>query len=141
MLLKVVTRVLLVVLTFVLIIVLSQIALTAASTRFERMPVNEVIGRGLEGTRDYFIDLFSGSLGEASSTSILGGRRRAMGEVVLDAYPKSMALVVLAVGGATLIGTALGVLAAATKGRRLRGAVLGSSVLAISTPSFLLAVL
>ena len=141
MLLKVGTRVLLVALTFVLIILLSQIALTAASTRFERTPVNEVVGRGLEGTRDYFIDLFAGSLGEASSTSILGGRRRAMGEVVLDAYPKSMALVVLAVGAATVIGTALGVIAAATRSRRLRGAVLASSIVAISTPSFLLAVL
>ena len=141
MLLKVGTRVLLVALTFVLIILLSQIALTAASTRFERTPVNEVVGRGLEGTRDYFIDLFAGSLGEASSTSILGGRRRAMGEVVLDAYPKSMALVVLAVGAATVIGTALGVIAAATRSRRVRGAVLASSIVAISTPSFLLAVL
>lgn len=141
MLLNVGTRVLLVALTFVLIIGLSQIALTAASTRFERAPVNEVVGRGLESTRDYFIDLLSGSLGEASSTSILGGRRRAMGEVVLDAYPKSMALVALAVGGATFIGTAMGVLAAATRSRRLRGAVLGTSILAISTPSFLLAVL
>lgn len=141
MLLKVGTRVLLVALTFVLIILLSQVALTAASTRFERTPANEVVGQGLESTRDYFIDLFSGSLGEASSTSILGGRRRTMGEVVLDAYPKSMALVVLAVGAATIFGTALGVIAAATRSRRVRGAVLGSAILAISTPSFLLAVL
>lgn len=141
MLLKVGSRVLLVALTFVLIITLANIALTAASTRLDRMPLGEVLGRGLEATRDYFADLFAGSLGEASSTSILGGRRRAMGEVVLDAYPKSLALVALAVGLASAAGIACGVAAAATRSARLRGALLGSSILAISIPSYLLAVL
>ncbi len=141
MLLKLGGRVLIVALTFVLIIVLSQIALSAAATRLERAPLGEILGRGLESTWDYFTSLASGSLGEASSTSILGGRRRAMGEVVLDAYPKSMALVALAVGAATLFGTAAGVLAAATSSRRTRGALLGGSIVVISLPSFLLAVL
>lgn len=141
MLLKVGARVLLVALTFVLIVTLANIALTAASTRLDRMPLGEVLVRGLEATRDYFTDLFNGSLGEASSTSILGGRRRAMGEVVLDAYPKSLVLVALAVGLAAVAGIACGVVAAATRRARLRGALLGGSVVAISTPSFLLAAL
>jgi len=135
------TRVLLVVLTFVLIVVLAQLALVAASTRAQHLGLDEVIRRAWEGTQDYFGSLLQGSLGEATSTSILGGRRRSMGEVLLDAYPKSMVLIGLAVGIATALGMAVGVAAAATNSRRLRGALLSITVIAVSTPSFLLAIL
>jgi ABC-type dipeptide/oligopeptide/nickel transport system permease component len=135
------TRVLLVVFTFILIVVLAQIALVAASTRAQHLGIDEVIRRAWEGTQDYFGSLLQGSLGEATSTSILGGKRRSMGEVLLDAYPKSMVLVGLAVGIATALGMAVGVVAAATNSRRLRGALLSITVVAISTPSFLLAIL
>jgi peptide/nickel transport system permease protein len=135
------TRVALVIFTFVLIVVLAQLALTAASTRAQHLGLDEVIRRAWEGTQDYFGSLLQGSLGEATSTSILGGRRRSMGEVLLDAYPKSMVLVGLAVLVATGLGLAVGVAAAATSSRRLRGALLSVTVLAVSTPSFLLAVL
>lgn len=140
-LLRVLGRVLLVLFTFVLIVALAQLALVAASTRAAHVPIGEVVGRAWEGTQDYFSSLLGGSLGEASSTSILGGRRRAMGEVLLDAYPKSMVLVGLAVLAATALGIAVGAAAAATRSRRLRGALLSVTVLAISTPSFLLAIL
>lgn len=134
-------RVALVLFTFVLIVVLAQLALTAASTRAAHLGLDEVVRRAWEGTQDYFASLLQGSLGEASSTSILGGRRRSMGEVLLDAYPKSMVLVALAVLVATGLGMAVGVAAAATSSRRLRGALLSITVLAVSTPSFLFAVL
>lgn len=139
--LRVLGRIALVVFTFVLIVAFAQIALVAASTRAQHIGVDEVLGRAWEGTQDYFGSLVQGSLGEATSTSILGDRRRSMGEVLLDAYPKSMVLVGLAVIAATVTGVLAGVAAAATASRQVRGAILSVSVLAISTPSFLLAIL
>lgn len=135
------TRVLLVLFTFVLIVVLAQLALAAASTRAAHVGLDEVFRRAWEGTQDYFTSLLQGSLGEASSTSILGGRRRSMGEVLVDAYPKSMVLVALAIIVATALGMVVGIAAAATTSRRIRGALQGITVLAVSTPSFLLAIL
>jgi len=134
-------RIFLVLFTFVLIVILAQLALVAASTRAEHIGIDEVVRRAWQGTQDYFGSLLQGSLGEASSTSILGGRRRSMGEVLLDAYPKSMVLVGLAVTLATVLGITVGVAAAATTSRRVRGALLSVTMLAVSTPSFLLAVL
>ena len=95
--LGVLTRVVLVLFTFFLVVVLAEIAMVAARTRFEHLPVVDVLRLGWEGTQDYFTNLVRGSLGEASSTSILGDRRRSMAEVLLDAYPKSMALIFLSV--------------------------------------------
>jgi ABC-type dipeptide/oligopeptide/nickel transport system permease component len=137
----VLSRVLLVVFTFVLIVVLAQVALVAARTRFEHAPLADILQQSWEGTQDYFMSLFQGSLGEATSTSILGGQRRSMGQVLLDAYPKSMLLVGLAVLLATAFGVAVGVVAAATRSAKLRGALLGMTVGVVSLPSFLLAVL
>ena len=140
-LLGILTRIVLVLFTFILIVVLAQFALVAASTRAQHLGLDEIVRRAWEGTQDYFGSLLQGSLGEATSTSILGGRRRSMGEVLLDAYPKSMVLVGLAVLIATALGMLVGIAAAATKSRRLRGALLSVTVLAVSTPSFLLAIL
>ena len=134
-------RSLLVVLTFVLIIVLSQVALVSARTRLERADLPTVAQQAWEGTQDYFTSLASGSLGEASSTSILGGQRRAMGELLLDAYWKSMVLVFLAVGLAAVAGIVVGVLAAASRSARLRGSLLTATTLTVSLPSFLVAIL
>ena len=141
MFLRVLTRILLVLFTFVLIVVLAQIALVAASTRAQHLGLFDVIGRAWEGTQDYFSSLAQGSLGEATSTSILGNQRRSMWDVLADSYPKSMALIGLAVGLATGLGMLVGIAASATTSRRLRGALLSVTVVAISTPSFLLAVL
>src|SRR5260221_14523567 len=104
----VLTRVLLVVATFVLIVVLSQVAMVSARTRLERADLPTIAGQAWEGTQDYFTSLATGSLGEATSTSILGGQRRAMGELLLDAYSKSMILVLLAAGLAAALGLLLG---------------------------------
>jgi peptide/nickel transport system permease protein len=136
----VLTRVLLVIFTFVLIVVLAQVALVAARSRFDHAPLWDILTQAWEGTQDYFSSLFQGSLGEATSTSILGGRRRSMGEVLLEAYPKSMVLVGLAVTLATVLGVAVGVVAAATRSGRLRAALVGSTMAVVSTPSFLLAI-
>ncbi|HEY6957425.1 MAG TPA: ABC transporter permease [Candidatus Limnocylindria bacterium] len=138
---RILTRILLVLFTFVLIVVLAQIALTAAQTRSAHIGLDEVLRRAWEGTQDYFSSLLQGSLGDASSTSILGNQRRSMGQVLLDAYPRSMALVGLAVVIATALGMLVGIAAAATSSRTLRGALLSVTVLTISTPSFLLAIL
>jgi ABC-type dipeptide/oligopeptide/nickel transport system permease component len=137
----VLTRVLLVIFTFVLIVVLAQIALVAARTRFDHAPLGDVLLQAWEGTQDYFGSLAQGSLGEATTTSILGGRRRSMGEVLLDAYPKSMLLVGLAVTLATVLGVAVGVVAAATRSGRLRAALLGSTMAVRSEPTIQLAIL
>src|SRR5438270_4573635 len=134
-------RLLLVILTFVLIIVLSQVALVSARTRLERADLPTIAQQAWEGTSDYFTSLAAGSLGEASSTSILGGQRRAMGDLLIDAYSKSMVLVVLAVGLATVLGIVVGVLAAGSRRGRPRGVLLTITTLAVSLPSFLIAIL
>ena len=139
--LAVLVRLALVVLTFVLIIVLSQVALVSARTRLERADVPTIAQQAWEGTSDYFTNLATGSLGEASSTSILGGDRRAMGQLLVDAYTKSMVLVLLAVGLAAAGGILVGVLAAASRRSRVRAALLTFTTLAVSIPSFLLAIL
>jgi ABC-type dipeptide/oligopeptide/nickel transport system permease component len=137
----VLVRLLLVVLTFVLIVVLSQVALVSARTRLERADLPTIVQQAWEGTSDYFTSLASGSLGEATSTSILGGQRRAMGQLLLDAYTKSIVLVLLAVGLAALVGISVGVLAAASRRARIRAVLLTLTTLTVSLPSFLLAIL
>lgn len=139
--LAVLVRLALVVLTFVLIIVLSQVALVSARTRLERADLPTIAQQAWEGTSDYFTNLASGSLGEASSTSILGGDRRAMGQLLVDAYTKSMVLVLLAVGLAAAGGILVGVLAAASRRSQVRAALLTFTTLTVSIPSFLLAIL
>jgi len=139
--LAVLVRLALVVLTFVLIIVLSQVALVSARTRLERADLPTIAQQAWEGTSDYFTNLASGSLGEATSTSILGGDRRAMGQLLVDAYTKSMVLVLLAVGLAGAGGILVGVLAAASRRSRVRAALLTFTTLTVSIPSFLLAIL
>src|SRR5438105_13120138 len=136
----VVVRLLLVVLTFVLIIVLSQVALVSARTRLERADLPTIAQQAWEGTADYFTSLATGSLGEATSTSILGGQRRAMGDLLLDAYSKSMVLVVLAVGLAASAGIVVGVVAAASRSGALRRILLTLTTLTVSLPSFLIAI-
>jgi len=139
--LAVLVRLALVVLTFVLIIVLSQVALVSARTRLERADLPTIAQQAWEGTSDYFTNLASGSLGEATSTSILGGDRRAMGQLLVDAYTKSMVLVLLAVSLAAAGGILVGVLAAASRRSRVRAALLAFTTLTVSIPSFLLAIL
>lgn len=139
--LAVLVRLALVVLTFVLIIVLSQVALVSARTRLERADLPTIAQQAWEGTSDYFTNLATGSLGEASSTSILGGDRRAMGQLLVDAYTKSMVLVLLAVGLAAAGGILVGVFAAASRRSRVRAALLTFTTLTVSIPSFLLAIL
>jgi len=139
--LAVVVRLALVILTFVLIVVLSQVALVSARTRLERADIPTIAQQAWEGTSDYFTNLATGSLGEASSTSILGGDRRAMGQLLVDAYTKSMVLVLLAVGLAIAGGILVGVLAAASRRSRVRAALLTFTTLTVSIPSFLLAIL
>jgi peptide/nickel transport system permease protein len=134
-------RALLVILTFVLIIVLSQVALVSARTRLERADLPTIAQQAWEGTSDYFTSLASGSLGEATSTSILGGQRRAMGQLLVDAYTKSMVLIVLATALAAFGGIFVGVLAAAARRARVRAVLLTFTTLAVSIPSFLLAIL
>lgn len=133
-------RFLLVTLTFVLIVVLSQVALVSARTRFERADLPTIAQQAWEGTSDYFTSLASGSLGEATSTSILGGQRRAMGDLLIDAYSKSMILVVLAVGLAAAAGILVGVVAAASRTGGLRRILLTFTTLTVSLPSFLVAI-
>jgi peptide/nickel transport system permease protein len=137
----VLTRLLLVILTFVLIVVLSQVALVSARTRLERSDLPTIAPQAWEGTQDYFSSLASGSLGEATSTSILGGQRRAMGELLADAYWKSMVLVVISIGLATILGILVGVLAAGSRNARVRGILLTFTTLTVSLPSFLVAIL
>lgn len=133
-------RVGLVLFTFVLVVVLSQIAIVSARTRVDHTDLGAILQQAVEGTQDYFGSLLAGSLGEATTTSILGGQRRSMGQVLLDAYPKSMVLVLIAIGAAGVLGIVTGIAAAAVRTARARGAILGVTILAISTPSFLLAV-
>jgi peptide/nickel transport system permease protein len=63
-----------------------------------------------------------------------------MGELLVDAYWKSMVLVFLAVGIAAAAGIAVGVAAAASRRVRVRGVLLAATTLTVSLPSFLVAI-
>lgn len=120
---------------------LAQVALVSARTRLGHAGLDQVLQQAWWGIENYFLGLFSGTLGTATTTTLIGQQDRPVWDVLVDAYPKSVGLVAIAVGAATVLGVAVGVVAAASRSRRLRALLLATTFVSISLPSFLVAIL
>jgi len=99
------------------------------------------IRRASRDTAQYLVGVTRGDLGVIGVQSGRYIRYTPVSTVLVDTYPKSLALLVLAVGLGGLIGVPLGLAAATHSGSRTSSAILTISVLGMSVPSFLLAAL
>ncbi|MCI0394876.1 MAG: ABC transporter permease, partial [Chloroflexi bacterium] len=88
-------------------------------------------------TLDFFTNLAQGDLGEAE---IISGPEP-VGDLLWFSYKNSLGLLLMALAGATLAGLLLGTLAALTRRRRREYTVLMLTIVGVSAPSFLLAIL
>ncbi len=103
----------------------------------ERAPGTEVIVSSAEGSADYLAGLFRGDLGVTQTRS----GEMAIIDIISYAYKNSMALILMAVGAATVIGALLGTIAGLSRRGISRQSVLFFTLIGISVPAFLLAVL
>ncbi|MBU0490662.1 MAG: ABC transporter permease [Chloroflexi bacterium] len=99
-------------------------------------PVSEVVTEALAQSGDYFVQLFQGNLGNTTGRYV-----RPVGEVVADAYPKSLGLLAVSLGIALVLGIAFGIISAIKRHSQLSLLVFVVTLLGISTPSFFAAVL
>ncbi len=103
----------------------------------ERPPVTDLVVGAAEASVAYIGQLLQGDLGQTQT--------RTGGVLVTDllwfAYKNSMALIIMAVGAAALIGALLGTLAGLSRRGISRQGVLFFTLIGISVPAFLLAVL
>jgi ABC-type dipeptide/oligopeptide/nickel transport system permease component len=106
-------------------------------TRPENLQLGELAVTAAKSTVHYFEVLIQGELGTVTMTA----GERAVSDVVWFAYKNSMALVLMAVGVAAVIGLLLGTYAGvrAVKGREYT--VLTLTLLGISSPAFMIAIL
>lgn len=85
----------------------------------------------------FYGDLLRGDLGEAPTVS---GPRPVM-DILTESYGNSMGLLAMALGGATIAGLLLGMLAAISRHGRREYALLLATIIGVSAPSFLIALL
>jgi ABC-type dipeptide/oligopeptide/nickel transport system permease component len=103
----------------------------------ERPPATEVIAIAAEGSADYLTGLFQGDLGITQTRT----GEMAIIDIISFAYKNSMALILMAVGAGALIGALLGTVAGLSRRGFSRQGVLFFTLIGISAPAFLLAVL
>ena len=97
---------------------------------------------GLTSTVDYIGRLLRGDLGAAYAAGF-GERRTEIVEIVRETLPRSLGLVLISVGGATIIGVTLGTLAASRRGpfKSLSLPTILLSLIGVSLPTFFMALL
>ncbi|MBI3734146.1 MAG: ABC transporter permease [Chloroflexi bacterium] len=129
-------------LTLAMIVYLTNFGLVAARGAQRHATVPEMAGDAFANSTKYVSDLLNDKLGDTTVASVLGNRGtpRPIGELALEAYPKSMGLLLVAVAVGSLIGVALGGVSALKRHSKLAGVTWGLSLAGISTPSFFLAV-
>lgn len=88
-------------------------------------------------TRQFISDGLRGEFG----TIIEGERRLDIKEILLEAYANSMGLLLVALGGAALVGLVVGIASAVSKRSALVLPLVGLTVLGVSAPSFFTALL
>jgi len=106
----------------------------------ERLTVWEVAGPALEDSVDFFEGLASGDLGRIPS-EIPGQQSRPVTGILAEAFAESARLLALAVGSAAALGVAVGAFAAIRRHSILALPTLTLTVIGVSVPSFLLALL
>ncbi|UCG24029.1 MAG: ABC transporter permease [Chloroflexota bacterium] len=122
------------------IVYLSFLAMAIIESRDaqpENLQLGELAAGAAKATVNYFRALFQGDLGTVTMTS----GERAVGEVVWFAFRNSMALILIAVGGAAIIGLLLGTYAGLRPLKRREYTVLTLTLIGISAPAFLIAIL
>jgi ABC-type dipeptide/oligopeptide/nickel transport system permease component len=128
--------------SLVLIVYLTNFGLLAARNAQRHTLLTDTAGEAVTQSIKYVTDLFGGELGETTIASVLGNRgvARPIGELALEAYPKSIGLLFIAVSIGAFSGILLGTLAALRRQGVVAGTAWVLSLAGISTPSFFLAV-
>jgi peptide/nickel transport system permease protein len=103
----------------------------------ENLPLLELAIDAVKGTATYFANLLSGNTG--SVTTVSGDR--AVSDIVWFTYKNSMALIFIAVGAAAVIGLILGTYAGIRPLKRREYTVLTLTLIGVSAPAFLIAIL
>ena len=106
----------------------------------EQLTVREVAGPALRDSVDFFEGLAGGDLGRISP-EIPGQQSRPVTGILAEASAESTRLLVLAVGSAVVLGVAVGAFAAVRRHSILALPTLTLTVVGVSVPSFLLALL
>jgi len=99
-------------------------------------PVPEVVTEAVSQTGAYFAMLLRGDLGTTTGRYV-----RPVGEVIADAYPKSLGLLTASLGIALVLGILFGVISAIKRHSQMSLVAFVVTLLGISTPSFFAAVL
>jgi peptide/nickel transport system permease protein len=102
----------------------------------ERPPVMVLVVGAAEASVEYIGGLLQGNLGMAQTRT----GEMSVKDIVWFAYKNSMALILMAVGAAALIGVVLGTIAGLSRRGVSRQGVLFFTLIGISVPAFLLAV-
>ena len=106
----------------------------------QRRSLEDVAAPALEESIDFFQGLFGGDLGQVRP-EISGRDWQPVERVLVSAYLESGRLLVVAMSAAAIIGVAAGALAAAGRHSALGLPMLTVTVVGVSIPSFLLALL
>lgn len=101
-------------------------------------PLLDTAKKALTGSGEYLWDALHGDLGMAIASRY---RMEPTTTLLARTYPKSMGLLLVALFLAALVGVPLGTLAALKRYSRLSPAIVTTSVLGISAPSFFVAML
>ena len=117
-----------------------EMALNSRSARPDRR-LTVPLGRALMGASGYVQDLFLGDWGTVTIRRANYRRRVYVGDILVDAYPKSMGLLGAALFASMAIGVPLGVSAAFHRHSGWSLGVLSLTLLGISLPTFLVAAL
>jgi ABC-type dipeptide/oligopeptide/nickel transport system permease component len=99
-------------------------------------PIPEVVAEAVTQSGVYFAHLVQGNLGLTTGKSV-----RPVGEVLADAYPKSLGLLAASLLLALVLGLLFGVIAAVKRRSPMSLLAFVVTLLGISTPSFFAAVL
>lgn len=133
-------RLVTIVLVSIAIVYLSFLAMAIIESRDEQpddTPLGELAEGAAGATADYFGALFQGNLGTVTMTS----GDRPVSEVVWFAFKNSMLIILIAVGGAALVGLLLGTFAGLRPRKGREYIVLVLTLIGISAPAFLIAIL
>jgi len=124
--------------TLLLIIFLSFFGLEMA----RGADFSAAVGYGASSTADYIARLAQWDLGTAYAAGF-GERRTEVIQIVRETLPRSLGLLVVSLGGATLIGTILGALTTIRQGiyKHFTLPILLISLVGISLPTFFMALL
>jgi len=99
-------------------------------------PIPEVVAEAVAQSGAYFTRLFQGDLGSTTGRYV-----RPVGEVIAEAYPKSLGLLAASLSIALVLGLLFGLISAVKRHSQMSLLVFVVTLLGISTPSFFAAVL